>query len=952
MCSVGSVLEERYEIISLLGEGGFSTAWQAVDRSADRTVALKVLNPGILKRHRGSRARFRREVGILSSLTQENVARVFGFSETPESCFLVQEILEGESLQDWVQPRRDSPDEHLSLLRVIRGIAAGLAFVHSHRILHRDLKPSNIRIVRDVSSEEGEGEQGPGTDTVRILDFGLSRLIDFSRADEHPEIAHSFSYMAPEQSGLLRQQVDQRSDLYSLGILCYELLCGALPYSAGNARVLLQHHLTRTPVPLAERNPNLPAGLVQIVERLMAKSPAERYPSCGVLLADLDAFQEAWKQGTTSFPLPGVTGRTRAALNPRVELIERSNQLDDLLKSFRHAKQGRGSILFVTGETGLGKTRLMEEFRASAGPREGLFLYGKCDEFRSHVPYQPIAFVLEDFAGRFRGWSERRKKSFRKDMVERLGEGAGAMLSLTPEMKELLGNPPSPPSLEPAREVERLMEASGNFFCGLAEKEKPLVLVFDDLQWGREESFRVLMQIAEHIPEVPIVLVGVYRQEGLTDNPFLRRFADRMQRMPGAVRMLALRSLSPEGIRAMVRATAGRTERGFRLLCDEVGRISRGNPFFVNETLHAFVERRILERSPTGDAWSYDPENPGREEIPYNLLDLVLKRFERLTPDAQSVLSVAAVIGRQFDFAFLVEATGMGEDRLLDCLDEMVGLQLVDETLRGEHDDYCFLHDKIRQAAYERIPEEERAGIHERVGLALETAELEEGTETDVFALAYHFCNGQDKEKALRYSLTAGEMASKQSANREALQHFWEAARRIDESQRGEFFHVRERIGDLHDLLGEFEPAMTTFEELKALASSGLSRARLERKVGTVLMKKGDFNGSVKRLDRAMELLEKKPRNSKLLNFLGTYFHFFLQVFFGDFFYISQGGERDDVRERNRELCRIYKERFLFFVYVENVKGLENHLMHVRYAKKSGDDTLRAGSYLFRSFRV
>jgi len=174
-------------------------------------------------------------------------------------------------------------------------IAEGLEYTHRKGILHRDIKPSNIILVSaDRKKDEGGVRTAPA---VKILDFGLARLIDYSRSMDGNAVAGSFSYMAPEQAGIFRQPVDQRADLYSLGILCYELLSGHLPYTGDEPGLILQQHLTKVPLPLIEVNPRVPGGLSRIVERLMAKSPQNRYFSAKALVADLRALEASLQHG-------------------------------------------------------------------------------------------------------------------------------------------------------------------------------------------------------------------------------------------------------------------------------------------------------------------------------------------------------------------------------------------------------------------------------------------------------------------------------------------------------------------------------------------------------------------------------------------------------------------------------------------------------------------------------
>jgi len=318
----GTCIDDRYQVLSCIGKGSFSTVYKARDLEQDQHVALKVLDQAIKKRNLESTLRFRREAAALSRLDHKNIVKFAGSRETPTNHYLILELIEGRSLQSWIQAEKQLPKDILFILHILREIAEGLDYTHRRSILHRDLKPSNVMLA-PMPREESGGEAHESV-RVKILDFGLARLIDYSQFAGQKGIVGTFFYMAPEQAGLLKHPVDQRADLYSLGILCYELLAGRLPYLGEEAGVILQQHLTTNPIPLLDLNRAVPEALSQVVERLMAKSPANRYFSASTLLTDLRALEESLQRGERVFALPANHLETPERLKAQVPLIERS----------------------------------------------------------------------------------------------------------------------------------------------------------------------------------------------------------------------------------------------------------------------------------------------------------------------------------------------------------------------------------------------------------------------------------------------------------------------------------------------------------------------------------------------------------------------------------------------------------------------------------------------------
>ncbi len=960
MIDIGSRIEDRYEVLSRIGKGTFCTVYSARDLKRQGTVALKVLNEQIRKQTLEATARFRREARILSRLRHRNVLRFFDMCVIDGTCVLVTELLDGQNLHDWTSTLQGLRGDVATFLPVLCQIVEGLKHTHDSGVLHRDIKPSNVMVMPDASAESGLETHEPAV--AKIVDFGLARMVDFSRFAEQSALVGTFFYMAPEQAGLISQPVDQRADLYSLGILCYETLGGRLPYTGEEPGIILQQHLTRNPAPLVELNPAVPPSFSEIVERLMAKVPMDRYFSAGDLLMDLRALRESLRQGTTVFPLPSLQPARPGRLKTRVELVERAREKKELMNCFHETGQSRGRFIVLAGEAGGGKTRLVEELQEYVLAGRGLFLYGKCDEYTSKIPHQPFIEILEDLVEQFRTWPRQKQEAFRTDHGETLGHHGSVLVRLIPELRPLLGPSPALPELEPEGETERFLDSICQFFWGLAAPETPLVLVLDDLQWGQEETFHVLLRMTEHLARHPVLIIGACRQEEVRGNPHLQRSLKQIQQIPLVARVIRLKALSLEGVRTMVREAMGLSGGGYRSLYHAVHRLTRGNPFFVLETLKTMIENRILRKGPEGDRWGYDAEELQAEAVSTNLLDFIFRRFEQLSPDTRRVLSTASVLGRQFDYDLLFSVCGLEEDHLLDALDEAMHLHLIEEIRSGEQTLYQFFHDRIRQAVYEKMPTAEKQEVHQRIGLELEKVAVERSLDRDLFDLAHHFCNGTDAVKAFQYSVQAGDLAHRHHANREAVQHYREALKRLSGKDQEMFSHVQERLGDLHVSLGDYDKALEAYQCVRPVDQSPLSRARQERKLGTVFLRKAETTEARRHIENALTLLGRKPQKKKVLIFFSFTARFLSQLVPGWPFSLPgrKGPEQSVHQKRYIELYRCYRELGSLHYFQVNVRLWYVAFIHsVTYARKSRDPTLKAESFLdravvqchFRNFR-
>jgi len=949
MYEIGSCIADRFEIRSCRGKGSFGTVYCATDRQRGRPVALKVLDAGIRSRSLEGLARFRRDAAVLAGLRHRHIAEFVDLRETEGAHVLVSEWLDGAPLGR-PAPRAAGPQDVLPAVRVILQIAEGLAHAHRRGILHRDIKPSNIMLVH-THGEPGP-PAGPGPGQAKILDFGVARLVDLARLAEREGSPGTFFYMAPEQAGLLRQPVDQRADLYSLGILAYEMLGGRRPYTGDEPGMVLQQHLTTAPLPLAELNPAVPEPLARVVGRLMAKSPDERYPSAGSLLADLRALEHPLAPAPPASPDPAAGPGPSEGIRVRAGLVERSRELAELTHCFEEVRRGRGQFCTVAGEAGIGKTRLVEELGKHVLPRQGIFLYGKCDEFGSKNPYHPFGALLDELPGKYRTWPGRRA-----ELVRRVKEGLspdhlGPLFQLSPGLGALLAGPvPAADAAEgegPAWDAECFVEALSRFFCRLATPESPLVLVLDDLQWGQEESLRVLLRLAEHLDRAPALLVGAYREEAIQARPELLKVLHKVRGLPLGGRAIRLQPLSQEGVRSLTRERTGISGAGYRPLYDALHHITRGTPFLVLETLNALREREILCLEPATNRWLYHADRLTADAVPGNLLELIVKRVEKLSAESRRVLAHAAAIGRRFDFELLLSATGVPEDVLLDPLDEMVQLQLVEEVHNGVRGGYQFFHDQVREAVYGQIPAEEKRGIHERIARELEGRAGEKDPERDPFLLAYHYANGLDRSRALRYALAAGEKAHRQSAIREAAVYYALALERLGAPDGETRSRVQERLGDLYTTLGEYALARAAYEKVDCPETDVVPRARLERKIATVLYKNDPAGAAdaARHLEKALALLGRRPRPGRLGTFLRLLFHIPHAMLGWPLAFSRKSRRCPAVRDRFVELARIYREFFYVLYYLNDISRsfLANQLFMMN-AGKSGVPSLMAEVY-------
>ena len=714
MMQVGTMLANRYRIDAQLGEGGMGVVYRAHDTVLDRSVAIKTVSAAMLGDE--SAQRLLREAQAAARLTHPNVVGVYDVVEDGHSRFIVMEYVDGQPLAALL------PLDIARTREIGVQISRGLQYAHSRGIIHRDIKPENILVARDG--------------TVKVMDFGLARSEGSSRLTQSGMIVGTVGYMAPEQ--ILGGAVDARTDLYSVGCVLYEALTGRTPFTGDDPFAVLGQHINVMPVSPRWSNDAIPPLFDAVVMRLLAKDPAERYASAADVLEAL--------AGTAGPEVREGDGRppatTRTALLQQIvrgQLVGRDSELAEMREHLNRMISGEGRLVLLSGEPGIGKTRLAEELAVYAQLRGAWVLRGHCYEQDVGVPYLPFVESLRrlfELSGRA--------------LIEQLGERADDLGRFLPEIGR--GRTPAA-GISAEDERLRLYEAVIQW-VSLASRTRPLMFILDDLHWADSASLRLLHQLARALRSDRVLFLGTYREMDLDPRHPLNETLGEMNRERLLFR-LALHRLTETDTHALLSALFDGAVAGD--LTRPIFGETEGNPFFLEEVVRSLVEEGRIRR--TDGQWQR--QGLATLEIPQSVKATIGRRLQKAGETCQRILTVAAVIGREFDPDILIRVSQLPEDEVLDALDEGVRLQLIRETRLGLTSGYAFEHALIRQTLYANLNPRRRARLHEQVGTAVES--LASGkTDKRIEELAYHFGEAGlgVAERGIEYNLRAAAKAA------------------------------------------------------------------------------------------------------------------------------------------------------------------------------------------------
>jgi class 3 adenylate cyclase len=464
---------------------------------------------------------------------------------------------------------------------------------------------------------------------------------------------------------------------------------------------------------------------------------------------------------TVGWDPPELTGTHLpfpARLTPQAPLpfSGRGAELDPLVHTWKEVAAGDKRVVLISGEPGIGKTRLAAEVARGAHDAGAAVLYGRCDEDMG-VPFQPFVEALKQVVEAGHG-------------AEQLGHHAGELVRLVPDLARSVPDLEPPLSSDPETERYRLFDAVAAWLAALAEPAG-VVLVLDDLHWAEKPTLLLLRHLIRAPDAMRVLVLGTYRDTDLDRaHPLAEVLAD-LRREPGVTR-LALSGLDVEGIAELLASASGeRMDLRAGELAELLWAETEGNPFFVQEVLRSLVESGSLVQR--DGVWTTDLEI-SELGISEGVREVVGRRLSRLSETANSVLAVSSVIGALVDVGLLVSVAGVPEDAVLDALDEATAAALLRETASGA---YEFTHALVRSTLYDEQSATRRVRRHRQVAEALEGR----GSD-DAAALAYHFGRaGLADERAVDYATAAGDGALDQLAFDQAVTFFVQALEAADD---------------------------------------------------------------------------------------------------------------------------------------------------------------------------
>jgi predicted ATPase len=733
----------HYRLLSRLGAGGMGEVFLAEDTRLERQVAIKVL-PAAYTQDADRLRRFLLEARASSALNHPNIITVHDIGESEAGRFLVMEHVQGRSVREIM-----AAGPNLAQLRDLGAqMAKGLAAAHAAGIVHRDIKPDNVMV-----REDGY---------VKILDFGLARLTqsesrNLESATEPGVLMGTLRYMSPEQAS--GETAGPASDVYSLGMVLYEIAAGRGPYQANSFLGVLNAIVRETPPSASQLNPQLPAEWNALIMRMLDKDPVRRPPASEV--AAFFAHDGAPPAEFATQAMPTATWSVPA----RHAVVGRKREQQELRAALQWVGSGRGLICSVVGEPGIGKSTLVEEFlNGMTAAGQWLIGRGRCSErLAGTEAYLPVLGALESLL----------QRGSQPGLSASMQQLAPAWYAQVAPLAESGGDTAKLLNGGLAISQDRLKRELG-LFLQEAAQARPLLLFLDDLHWADVSTIDILTYLASYFDSLRLLIVVTYRPSDmlLARHPFLQIKPDLQAR--GVLRELQVGFLDSAEIGQYLNLEfpGHRFPVAFPRLIQAK---TEGSPLFMADVIRYLRDRGVIAQ--TDGAWRLATELPAIEkDLPESVRGMIERKISQLSEEDRRLLGVASVQGYEFDSAIAARVLGLPPDEVeerLEKLERVYGfVRLVREAEFPNHEltlRYRFVHALYQNALYNELRATRRATLSREVAQALETCHGQHSAHA-ANELALLWEAARDFTKASAYFAIAARQAAKVFADAESAE--------------------------------------------------------------------------------------------------------------------------------------------------------------------------------------
>lgn len=744
------------------------------------------------------------EYEIAKTLDIEGIVKPYGLEYYDRRLALILEDFGGESLKKFGDRVKIKTKD---FLEIAIQLALTMGEIHQNHIIHKDIKPSNIII-------------NPTTKKVKVTDFSIaSRLSRENQTISNPNsIEGTLAYMSPEQTGRMNRAIDYRTDFYSLGVTFYEMLTDRLPFPTKEPMELIHCHIAKIPPSPRELNPDIPTAISDIVMKLLAKTAENRYQSAYGLKADLENCLNQWRSnGKILHFTPGGQDSSGELLIPQ-KLYGREAEVANLMATFERVSLGATEMMLVSGYSGIGKSCLVNEihkpivrgYDGAKGRSRAYFIAGKFDQFQRNIPYAALIQAFQELMRQLLTESLENIELWKSKLLAAFGANGQIIIDVIPEVEKIVGQQPPVQELGASESENRFNLIFKQFIHVFLQKEHPLVLFLDDLQWADSASLKLINLLMTDPDSQYFLMVGAYRDNEVSATHPLMLSLDLIQKAGVQVNNIILQPLEIVQIEQLVADTLKCEIDRAKPLAALLDNKTHGNPFFLTQLLRSLYTENLLYFDFALSQWQWNIEQIQTIGITDNVVELMIQKIQKFSENTQNVLQLAACIGNQFNLDVLAIVNQKSRSETATDLWEALQAGLIlplsqsykipllfdlpaigDENCPAENllyfdrnsfqelpIAYKFLHDRVQQAAYSLISEAQKKEVHLKIGQRLLKNSHPTEREENIFDIVNHLNIGAEliadrfeRSELAELNLMAGRKAKMATAYETATKY-------------------------------------------------------------------------------------------------------------------------------------------------------------------------------------
>lgn len=732
------------------------------------------------------------EFEIGNGIKSSNIIKYLDIVKYDNGLAIIEDYFKGETLDKLNKSKIFDLKEFL-LISI--QICSALEKIHTESIIHGAINPSNILYERK-------------TGEVKLIDFSSAEYLSNKNCilQDNNILKRSLNYISPEQTGRMNRTIDYRSDFYSLGMVFYEMLTGRVPFQAKDTMELIYSHVAKEPDSITKFNFDIPKVVCDIIQKLIEKSPENRYKSAFGLKKDLErCFFQLENTLNERFEL-GKYDFSREFCMPK-KLYGRDKEIQRLMESFDRVTEGAAELFLISGPPGIGKSALVQEICNSVQQKNGYYIVGKFEQFENSSPYSAIIQALDNFISQLLVESESKLETWKKNILQAVGNNGQVIIDVLPNLELIIGKQPSINQLGAVETQNRFNLVFENFIKIIATKEHPLVMFIDDWQWADFASLNLMKMVMKDKSKEYLLVIGAYRDnETNLLNP-ITSLIDELIQNKNISNTINLNVLENNDVQLLLQDTlVGLSQdlNGIQELSECICDKTDGSPFFVKQFFRSLYDLGCLWFDYNLVKWGFDIEKIKKLNITENVIDLLNSKIKILNPSTFEYLKYGACMGNQFDLQTLAVLNDKPYESILYSLQEAMNFGLIydfkiSEKLNSveENIKFKFVHDRVQQAVYCMISEEEKCAIHLQLGQFYLKIYKELNKSEQLFEIVRQLNAGSviiiDEAKRVKLAelnLKAGKMAKKSSAYYSAYIYFNQGIKLLSSNAWEEYYDL------------------------------------------------------------------------------------------------------------------------------------------------------------------